>query len=314
MGDGAGKERDPVGETGGKPVALVFVHAIERSMVPLLRVVDDYGAGRRDSIKTEFIFLTADKLEGERRVKAAANSLKLQSRVGLSVDGVEGPGNFGLNKECMITIVVAKGNAVAANYALVQPGIADASKVLKALAEVSGDLNPPTVEELTQRQNSRRPGGMRGGEAEMGRERAALDLAKLDLSSEAGLREAVKALMVEVRHLRAELAAARGGTGSGAAPEKAFERPKEPFPGAVPADAKLQAQLRSFIRPNNDDGTVDKVLAEVKEHIKNNEELRQQALDGWTRILHFGDRYGTAYARKVGQEFLGELQRAAQKK
>ena len=87
------------------------------------------------------------------------------------------------------------------------------------------------------------------------------------------------------------------------------EKPKEPFPGAVPTDGKLQGLLRSFIRPTNDDATVDKVLADVKEHIKDNADLRQQAIDGWTRILHFGDRYGTEYARKVGQEFLDELKR-----
>jgi hypothetical protein len=48
--------------------------------------------------------LFADRLAGEQRVKAAARPLQLQSRVG-SLDGVEGPGNYGLNKECMMTII-----------------------------------------------------------------------------------------------------------------------------------------------------------------------------------------------------------------
>ena len=47
------------------------------------------------------------------------------------------------------------------------------------------------------------------------------------------------------------------------------------------------------------------VLTEVKTHITENADLKKQAADGWTRVLHFED-YGTPYARKVGQEFLNE--------
>jgi hypothetical protein len=39
-GDGVGKERDVTAEA---PTAVVFLHGIERSLVPLLRVVDQYG-------------------------------------------------------------------------------------------------------------------------------------------------------------------------------------------------------------------------------------------------------------------------------
>src|SRR5688500_3050321 len=84
-------------------------------------------------------------------------------------------------------------------------------------------------------------------------------------------------------------------------------KPKENFPGAVPTDGKLQGLLRSFIRPTNDVATVDKVLAEVKTLIKDNADLQKQAIDGWTRVLHFGERYGTEYSRKVGREFLEQL-------
>jgi hypothetical protein len=151
-------------------MALVFVHGIERSLVPLLRVVDEYGAMRTNLLQTELIFLSPDRLAGEQRVKAAAGSLKLQSKVGLSVDGVEGPGNYGLNKECLMTIVVARSNRVTANFALVQPGIADAPKVLEALAKVCGDTNPPTATQLSERQMARGAGGgrmnMEGGKRE----------------------------------------------------------------------------------------------------------------------------------------------------
>ena len=145
-------ERDPIRENAGAPTVLVFVHTVERSLVPLLRVIDQYGVERRERIKTEVVFLAADRLGGEQRVRAVNGSLKLKARVGLSPDGAEGPGNFGLNKECMMTIVMAKDNVVTANFALVQPGIADAPKVIAALAKTCGDLEPPNVEALTAKQ------------------------------------------------------------------------------------------------------------------------------------------------------------------
>ena len=249
-------ERDPIAENHGKPIALVFIHAIERSLVPLLRVVDEYGAQRKEHLRTEVIFLSGDRIEAENRIKAVKNSLRLKSNVGLSLDGVEGPGNYGLNKNCMMTIVVAKDNRVTGNFALVQPGIADGPKVLEALARVSGDTNTPTVEALLPKNNGE---GMRRQ-----------------------------------------------------APARAEARPpggKDPFPGAVPPDEKLQGLLRRFIRPTNDDATVDRVLEEVKAHIKDDAGLRKQAIDGWVRVLHFGDRYGTDYSRKVGAEFLQGLQK-----
>ena len=254
-GEADGKERDPVAENSGAPTAFVFVHQVERSLIPLLRVIEQYGIERRERIKTEFVFLTPDRLAGEQRVRAANNSLQLKARVGLSPDGAEGPGNYGLNKDCLMTIVTAKDNKVVANFALVQPGIADAPAVLAALAKTCGDTNPPSVETLAAKQ----PG------AGMARGRSA---------------EAMK---------------------------KDGEKPKEKFPGAVPTDEKLTGLLRQFIRPTNDEAAVDRVLAEVKSHIKDNASLTKQAADGWTRVLHFGDRYGTPYSRKVGKEFLDSI-------
>ena len=137
----------------------------------------------------------------------------------------------------------------------------------------------------------------RGGMMETAK-RPPLDLEKLDVGSEEGLRNSVAALRAEVETLRRELAEARGD---------AAVKPKGPFPGAVPTDGKLVGLLREFIRPTNDDATADRVLAEVKAYIAGNADLKKQALDGWTRVLHFGEQYGTPYSRKIGQEFLDSL-------
>ena len=75
-------------------------------MLPLLRIVDEYCGAPKGRLAMELVYLSSDKFAVEERMKWVANAVKLQARLGYSVDGVEGPGNYGLNKECMMTIVV----------------------------------------------------------------------------------------------------------------------------------------------------------------------------------------------------------------
>ena len=255
-GENAGKERDVVTELKGAPTTWVFVHGVERSMAPLMAVLDEYGKERKDVLKTEFVFLSGDRLGSQQRLPLVAQSLRLQSPISLSLDGAEGPGNYGLNKECLLTVVVAKENKVAANFALVQPGMADAPKIIDAIAKVINDTNPPAAEALRERRGL-------GGRMEAGRS-------------------------MERR---------RDGA----------NRPKDNLPGAAPTDEKLVGLLRRFIQKSNDDATVDKVLSEVGEYIRGNEDLTRQAVGGWTRVLHL--KYGTEYAQKAGQAWLEKLKK-----
>ena len=68
--------------------------------------------------------------------------------IGISVDGAEGPGAYGLNRNVTLTVLAGKGGTVTANYALVQPSVqADAPKILAEVAELVGGEVPP-LEEL----------------------------------------------------------------------------------------------------------------------------------------------------------------------
>lgn len=311
-GDTVGKERTISTAAEGRATVLVFVHGVERSLVPLLMVVDQYGAEHQDRLKTEIVFLFADRLEGEQRGRAVAGSLKFQAPAGLSTDGAEGPGNYGLNKECLLTIVVAKDSKVTASFALVQPGIADAPKIIGALAKACGDEAPPTVEELQQRRMARNGGGregapMRPQTARTVRPQPSVDITHIDLDTEEGMREAIRALTGEVQSLRQEVNELKAG---GSPPpnrgEGARTRPAAPIPGAVPTDEKLVAWMRSFIRPTNDEATVDQVIVDVQAYIKGHADLRKQTIEAWTRILSF-ENYGTPHSRKAGREFLDRL-------
>ncbi|MBG88178.1 MAG: hypothetical protein CMO80_14925 [Verrucomicrobiales bacterium] len=117
VGQSAGKEHDVIKDNDGKATALVFVHGLERSMLPLMRVVDNYGDKFKDKMSTEFVFLSESRVDGMQRFARALNSIRLKGRSTLSIDGAEGPGNYGLNKECLLTIIGAKDNRVHANFA-----------------------------------------------------------------------------------------------------------------------------------------------------------------------------------------------------
>lgn len=68
--------------------------------------------------------------------------------IGISLDGREGPGSYGLNRNVTLTILIAKENKVSANFALVQPSLqVDLPKVLASIVEIAGGVFP-TLDQL----------------------------------------------------------------------------------------------------------------------------------------------------------------------
>jgi hypothetical protein len=163
-GENQGATVDPIQVNQGKPTALVFVHGIERSMVPLMRVVDGFGSKHKEKIITNWVFLSDDPITSRQRLPQVGRSIKLQGRMLLSSDGIEGPGNYGLNKDCLLTILTAKENKVTANFALIQPGIADAKEVVAALSSLIGLETPPSIQSLTPNMRMANGRNTRGGD------------------------------------------------------------------------------------------------------------------------------------------------------
>jgi hypothetical protein len=292
---GPGDKRDPIKVAGERPVVLVFLHGLERSMAPLMRVVDIYGGTQKAKLNTEFIFLIDDLIRGDRGLPRVVNSLKMRTHIGYSLDGIEGPGNYGLNKECLMTLVLAKGGKVTANFALVQPGIADAPGIIAAMAKLAGDKKPPTAEVLLARQNPNNGRSMR----------RPLNLERLNLSTDAARQQAIQKLIAEVKHLRQQEAMKnRPNARPNPRPKPPnANAPKKPLPGAVPTDGRLAGMLRQFIQKTNTDADVDRVLAQMKTHAGNSADLLQQACDGLVRVISVN--YGTPYAQKAGRAFIG---------
>ncbi|MCY2976780.1 MAG: hypothetical protein NTW52_19155 [Planctomycetota bacterium] len=145
----AGKDLDFVVQAGGKPIVLIFVHDVNRQSVSMTRILSQYAFNRaKDGLATGVVWLDDDPTEAETSLKKIRHALVSQVPIGISVDGLEGPGSYGLNRNVMLTILVGKEGKVTANYALVQPSLqADLPKILKSIVAVAGGT-VPKLEEL----------------------------------------------------------------------------------------------------------------------------------------------------------------------
>ena len=145
----AGKEIDFVAQAGGKPIVLIFVHDVNRQSISMTRILSQYTSSRvKDGLATGVVWLDDDATEAETRLKKIRHALTPQAPIGISVDGREGPGSYGLNRSVMLTILVGKEGKVTANYALVQPSLqADLPKILESIVSVVGGAIPK-LEEL----------------------------------------------------------------------------------------------------------------------------------------------------------------------
>jgi hypothetical protein len=113
-----------------------------------MRALDAFYQRRAgDGLKLGFVFLTADRSRSEQHLPLVATSLKMATPLALSVDGPEGPGNYGLNRHVQMTVLVARKNAATASFALVQPNETDAPKVWAEVVKLIGGP-VPTLDEV----------------------------------------------------------------------------------------------------------------------------------------------------------------------
>lgn len=138
--DAAGKDLDFVTKADGKSILLLFVHEANRPSIGMARVLMNYAVTRaKDGLHSGTVWLAEDATEAETRLKQIRHALSKDGAIGISPDGKEGPGAYGLNRNVTLTIIIAKDNKVTANFALVQPSIqADLPKILKEIAGVVG--------------------------------------------------------------------------------------------------------------------------------------------------------------------------------
>ncbi len=150
LGPGAGKTSDPVTQAGDKPLVIAFVHQVTRPSIGAMRTVMNYANSRaKDGLHAAVVLLTSDVTDTTNFVQRAKHAMPANVALGVSPDGIEGPGAYGLNRKATLTVLVAKEGKVTANFALVDPSVqADAPKIATAIAKALGDEKTVTLAQL----------------------------------------------------------------------------------------------------------------------------------------------------------------------
>jgi hypothetical protein len=148
--ESAGKEMDFVSDANGKPIVLIFVHDLNRQAIGFTRILTQYTRDRaKHGLATGVVWLDNDVTEGENTLKRIRHALTDSVPIGISVDGREGPGAYGLNRKVTITVLVGKENRITGNFALVQPSLqTDLTPIVEHISKLLG-TPAPKLEELT---------------------------------------------------------------------------------------------------------------------------------------------------------------------
>ena len=145
LGKNAGEEVDFAGQAKDAPLVLIFVHDVNRQSISMVRILSKYSLRRRsDGLHTGVVWLSDDVTEAENTLRRIQHALTPEVPTGISPEGREGPGSYGLNRNVMLTVLVGKQGKVTANFALVQPSLqVDLPKIVEAIVAVTGGKAPP---------------------------------------------------------------------------------------------------------------------------------------------------------------------------
>ncbi|MEZ6040799.1 MAG: hypothetical protein R3C20_09850 [Planctomycetaceae bacterium] len=154
------------------PSVVVFVHERTRPALGVANLVMRLADARGpEKLSGSLVVLTDDPTDASTWMNRIPRYFPSKVQTGISVDGIEGPGAYGLNRNVALTVLVANRNVVTANFALVQPSVeVDGPKIFKAIAEVLGEKDVPAVADfMPQRRQSdapaKRDGAMKRDEA-----------------------------------------------------------------------------------------------------------------------------------------------------
>lgn len=133
------REFDPTAEAASGAALYFFFPSPNRILARAIHEMDAMASDAKASgLRSYFVGLFPDRLEGEQRLRDVWTSLRPKTPASLSVDGLEGPGAWGLNKKCLVTVVLAKDGKVAFNRAVLSPGERDFDEIRAALSELVG--------------------------------------------------------------------------------------------------------------------------------------------------------------------------------
>lgn len=135
-------------EQPGDAALILFCHKVTEPAIGLIMVLEWYTKQHRN-LDAHYVLLTNDVTKTERIAKRWASIPLLQkSAFSISLDGPQGPGRYGLNRNVDMTVIVAKKGKVHSNFAILGANTKqDAPKLLAAIAAAIGKP-APAVEQI----------------------------------------------------------------------------------------------------------------------------------------------------------------------
>lgn len=156
LGAYAGREFDAVAEIGDRPGALLFLHEMTRNTYHVIRGLDEAAseyaltgfrsftlrlADDRTSAETAITSRNGRDTGGHRfSVVGKFGALHLRNPIALSLDGLDGPGNYALNRKAVLTLIMVKDGQILKSVAFTDTGAKDVETVRKLVQETVGPI------------------------------------------------------------------------------------------------------------------------------------------------------------------------------
>lgn len=159
VGEWSGKTLDAREFIGDKPALVFFFHSLTRPAYGMTRALAKFAESKKSAgLSTVVVFLTADPTETEKWAQILPKQMPAGPLYCYSTDGLEGPGSYGLNRNVILTVLIANKGIVEKNLALVQPQLqADGPEIVRTLVELTGGGEVPSIAELEQSSMGMRP-------------------------------------------------------------------------------------------------------------------------------------------------------------
>ena len=157
--DSDGKEFDAIALANGKPQILIFQDETGvglRGLVGLTRMLSTVDEKSAQELHATAVFLGDDPGKITKIAKNIERYISSELLFGLSPDGRDGPGSYGLNRSVSQTIIFAKDGKVTHNFVFPQGMLYADPHVLGALAQVMGEERATVEKWLTQAPTGRR--------------------------------------------------------------------------------------------------------------------------------------------------------------
>ena len=278
-GPHAGTTFDAAATLARAPCALLFVHELTRNTAPMIRALDrlgtEYGLL---GFRSFTVMLADDRTAAEKQIERSSTSLGMRNPLVVSVDGSDGPGGYGLNRKCTLTLLLGNGGRVTRAVGFTDTGPQDVAPLETWIAELTGPL----------------PKDPAGWRQLLGKRFPASDSELLDLTS---------GLLVQVRKLEQDGPRMRGRPErDAAAPASAVPTTAKPREGKAPDDAELRTLLRAVIQKTASEADLDEVFRQVDARVGDDAALKLQAVEMFKLVLSLG--YGTDAAQTRAKIYL----------